>query len=192
MSTSKARKILILTGDCAESLEVMYPLQRLIEAGFDAVVASPNGKVIRSVVHDFEPEFETYTEKPGYRIPAKLAYAQIVPEEYAGLVIPGGRAPEYIRNEPLAVGIVNHFFDTNKPIAAICHAAQMLVACDKCRGRTMSAYPALKPDVERAGGTYKATMNFEEPEAVVDGNLVTARAWPDHPAMMREFLKLLG
>ena len=189
---SASRKILILTGDCAESLEVMYPLQRLIEAGFNAVVASPNGKVIRSVVHDFEPEFETYTEKPGYRIPANVSYAQVVPDEYAGLVIPGGRAPEYIRNEPHAVKIVNHFFDAKKPIAAICHAAQILVACDKCKGRTMSAYPALKPDVERAGGTYKASTNFDVAEAVVDGNLVSARAWPDHPAMMREFLKLLN
>ncbi len=185
-------KILILTGDCAESLEVMYPLQRLIEAGYDAVIATPNGKAIRSVIHDFEPDCETYTEKLGYRIPAKLSFAQVVVTDYAGLVIPGGRAPEYIRNEPRAVEIVNHFFDTNKPIAAICHAAQMLVACDKCKGRTMSAYPALKPDVISAGGTFKATMNFDEAEAVVDGNLVTARAWPDHPAMMREFLKLLG
>lgn len=189
---SNARKILIFTGDAAESLEVMYPLQRLLEAGFKPVVASPSGKVVRSVVHDFEPEFETYTEKPGYRIPAQLSYAQVKPEEYAGLVIPGGRAPEWIRNDPHTVKIVNHFFDTNKPIAAICHAAQVLVACDKCKGRTMSAYPALKADVERAGGTYKATMNFDEAEAVVDGKLVTARAWPDHPAMMREFLKLLS
>src|SRR6266478_1404534 len=110
------KKILILTGDAAESLEVMYPLQRLVEAGFKPVVASPTGKVVRSVVHDFEPEFETYTEKPGYRIPAQLSYAQVRPDDYAGLVIPGGRAPEWIRNDPHTAPIVNHFFDKNKPI----------------------------------------------------------------------------
>jgi protease I len=189
--TQPKRKILILSGDCAEGLEVMYPLQRLQEAGFNAVVASPKGKVIRSVCHDFEPDFETYTEKPAYRINANISYDKVKPEEYDGLVIPGGRAPEYIRNEAHAVEIVNHFFKAKKPIAAICHAAQLLVACDQCKGRTMSAYPALKPDVERAGGTFKASDNFEEPEAIVDGNLVTARAWPDHPAFMREFLRLL-
>ena len=153
-------KILILTGDCAEALEVMYPLQRLREAGYKAVVATPNGKFIRSVIHDFEPEFETYTEKPAYRIPADLSYAQVKPEEYEGLVIPGGRAPEYIRNAPGVVEIVNHFFGTNKPVAAICHAAQLLVACDQCRGRTMSAYPALKADVERAGGKFHRVNKF--------------------------------
>ena len=176
-------KILILTGDCAESLEVMYPLQRLQEAQFQPVVASPKGKVIRSVVHDFEPEFETYTEKPGYRINADISYDKVNPADYAGLVIPGGRAPEYIRNEEKALEIVAHFVATKKPIAAICHAALVLAAGNHCTGRTMTAYPALKQDVIRAGGTFK------DAEVVVDGNLITSRAWPDHPAFMREFMK---
>lgn len=182
---SAAKRILILTGDCAESLEVMYPLQRLREAGFVPEIATPHGKVVRSVVHDFEPEFETYTEKPGYRIAADLSFDMVKPDLYAGLVIPGGRAPEYIRNESKALSIVAHFIETKKPIAAICHAALILVAGGFCRGRTLAAYPALRMDVERAGG------RFKDAEVVVDQNLVSARAWPDHPAFMREFLKLL-
>ncbi len=186
MAKEKVRKILILTGDAAESLEVMYPLQRLKEANFKVDVATPNGKVCRSVVHDFEPEFETYTEKPGYRINADLAFGDVKPAQYDGLVIPGGRAPEYIRNEPAALKILAHFIETEKPIAAICHAALLLVAGGHCKGRTMAAYPALKLDVERSGGTFK------DAEVVVDGNLVSSRAWPDHPGFMREFLKKLG
>jgi protease I len=185
MAKSKPRRILILTGDCAESLEVMYPLQRLREEGLLPEVATPKGKVVRSVIHDFEPEFETYTEKPGYRIPADLSFDMIKPDQYAGLVIPGGRAPEYIRNEPRTLQIVAHFLETKKPIAAICHAAQIFVAGGFCRGRTMTAYPALRLDIERAGG------RFKDAEVVVDNKLVTSRAWPDHPAFMREFLKLL-
>jgi protease I len=185
MAKAKARRILILTGDCAEALEVMYPLQRLREAGFQVEVATPKGKVVRSVIHDFEADVETYTEKPGYRIPADLSFEMVKPDQYVALVIPGGRAPEYIRNEPKAVQIVAHFFDKKKPIAAICHAAQLLSAGNFCKGRTLAAYPALKRDVESSGGT------FRDAEVVVDGNLVTARAWPDHPAFMREFLKLL-
>jgi len=182
---AKIRHVLILTGDCAEALEVMYPLQRLKEAGFAPEIATPNGKVVRSVVHDFEPEFETYTEKPGYRIAADLSFGMVKADRYEALVIPGGRAPEYIRNEPHALEIVEHFMKNKKPVAAICHAALLLVAGGLCKGRKMTCYPALKPDVERAGGI------FSDAETVVDGNLVTARAWPDHPSFMREFMKKL-
>jgi protease I len=185
MGTAKVRHILILSGDCAESLEVLYPLQRLREEGFAPEVATPHGKVIRSVIHDFEPEFETYTEKPGYRIPADLSFAMIKPDRYDGIVIPGGRAPEYIRNEARVLEIVEHFFKAKKPVAAICHAAQILAAANLCKGRKMTCYPALKGDVERAGGT------FVDAEVVVDDFLITSRAWPDHPAFMREFLKKL-
>jgi protease I len=185
MPKSRSERVLILTGDCAEALEVMYPLQRLREEKFQVDIATPKGKVVRSVIHDFEPDVETYTEKPGYRIPADLSFDMVKPDQYIALVIPGGRAPEYIRNEPKALQIVAHFFDRKKPIAAICHAAQLLLAGGHCKGRTMAAYPALKKDVECAGGTFK------DAEVVVDNNLVTARAWPDHPAFMREFLKLL-
>jgi protease I len=180
------RRILILTGDCAESLEVMYPLQRLREAGFAPEIATPKGKLVRSVIHDFEPEFETYTEKPGYRIPADLSFEMVNPNHYDGLVIPGGRAPEYIRNDGKAIQIVDHFMKSKKPVAAICHAAQLLIAAGYCSNTKLTCYPALRPDVERAGGT------FVDAEVVVSGNLVTSRAWPDHPGFMREFLKMLS
>lgn len=189
MAKNKAepnRRVLILTGDCAEALEVLYPLQRLREADFKPEIATPKGKVVRSVVHDFEPEFETYTEKPGYRIPADLSFDMVKPDKYIALVLPGGRAPEYIRNEPACIAIVAHFIESKKPIAAICHAAQVLIAGGFAKGRTMAAYPALKADVERAGGV------FVDKEVVVDGPLVTARAWPDHPAFMREFMRLIS
>jgi len=178
-------KVLIITGDAAESLEVMYPYQRLKEEGFEVHIAAPRKKVIQAVVHDFEPGFETYTEKPGYRIPADLEFEDVKAEEYAGLVIPGGRAPEWIRNDEALPRIVKHFFETQKPVAAICHAALVLAAFGLLKGRTITAYPALKPDVENAGARYV------DQEVVVDGKLVTSRAWPDHPAFMREFMKLL-
>ena len=178
-------KILIVTGDGAESLEVMYPYQRLREEGFEVDIASPTKKVIQAVVHDFEPGFDTYTEKLGYRIPADLAFKEVNPQDYDGLVIPGGRAPEWIRNDEKLPSIVKHFFDAGKPVAAICHAALVLSAYGLVSGKTLTAYPALRADVENAGG------KFVDEEVVVDGNLVTSRAWPDHPGFMREFIKLL-
>lgn len=178
-------KVLIITGDAAESLEVMYPYQRLKEEGYEVHIAAPTKKVIQAVVHDFEPGFDTYTEKPGYRIPADLAFKDVKPEEYDGLVIPGGRAPEWIRNDEALPAVVKHFFDTGKPVAAICHAGLVLAAYGLIKGKTVTAYPALKADMEAAGA------KFVDQEVVVDGKLVTSRAWPDHPAFMREFIKLL-
>ncbi|MFQ6056956.1 MAG: DJ-1/PfpI family protein [Methanosarcinales archaeon] len=178
-------KILIVAGDASEALEVMYPYQRLKEEGFEVKIAAPSKKVIQSVVHDFEPGFDTYTEKLGYRIEADLSFADVKPDIYDGLVIPGGRAPEYLRNDSNLQKIVKHFSDAGKPIAAICHACLILNAMDIVKGKTLTAYPALKSDVETAGG------KFLDKEVVVDGNLVTSRAWPDHPAFMREFIKLI-
>lgn len=179
------RKILILTGDAAEALEVMYPFQRCIEEGFTVTVAAPSIKTFQTVVHDFEPGFDTYTEKPGYRVKADLSFKDVRPEDYDGLILPGGRAPEYIRNNEDCRRIVEHFIRENKPVAAICHAPLILIAVGAVKGKTLTAYPALRPDIESAGG------KFEDKEVVVDGNLVTSRAWPDHPAFMREFLKLV-
>jgi protease I len=178
-------KVLILAGDAVEALEVMYPYQRLKEEGYQPVIAAPKKKVLQSVVHDFEPGFDTYTEKRGYRVSADVAFDQVKPDEYVALVIPGGRAPEWIRNEEAIGPVVRHFFDKKKPIGAICHAGQILAALDLVQGRTMAAYPALKRDIEKAGAT------FRDAEVVVDKNLVSARAWPDNPAFMREFMKLL-
>jgi protease I len=178
-------KILILTGDAAESLEVMYPYQRLREEGYQVHIAAPTKKKLRFVVHDFEPGFETFTEKPGYSWDADLAFADVSPEEYAAVVIPGGRAPEYIRNDRDFQRIVRHFFDQEKPVAHLCHAPLALAAAGVLKGKRTAAYPALEPDVKAAGA------QFVDSEAVIDGTMVSARAWPDHPSWMREFVRLL-
>ncbi|AZS86893.1 DJ-1/PfpI family protein [Streptomyces griseoviridis] len=177
--------ILIVTGDAAESLEVLYPYQRLREEGYEVHIAAPSRKKLRFVVHDFEPGFDTYTEKPGYTWPADLAFSEVDPDRYAALVIPGGRAPEYLRNDPELRAILTSFLDADKPVAQICHGPLITAAADGLRGRRVTAYPALEPDMRSAGAT------FQDSEAVVDGTLVSSRAWPDHSAWMREFLKVL-
>jgi deglycase len=178
-------KVLIVTGDAAESLEVMYPYQRLREEGYEVQIAAPSKKKLRFVVHDFEPGFDTYTEKPGYTWDADVAFSAVHPEEYVALVIPGGRAPEYIRNDKDCQRIVRHFFEREKPVAHLCHAALVLAAAGVLQGRRTAAYPALEPDVRSAGA------QFVNSEAVVDGMMISARAWPDHPQWMREFIRLL-
>lgn len=181
-----SKKVLIVTGDAVEALEVYYPYYRCLEEGFAAVIASPTKKTLHTVCHDFEPHSETYTEKPAYQLASHLAFAEVNPEEYDGLIIPGGRAPEYIRlNEHLGP-IVAHFFETNKPVASICHGSQVLTLVRPyLQGRELTAYQACGPDVEACGATYqKETLH-------VDGNLVSAHAWPDLPGFMREFIHLL-
>ncbi|HEY8343383.1 MAG TPA: DJ-1/PfpI family protein [Calditerricola sp.] len=179
-------KVLILTGDAVEALEVYYPLYRLKEAGHEVHVAAPTKKTLRTVVHDFEPEWETYTEKPAYRLEADIAFAEVKPEQYDGLILPGGRAPEYIRLNEHVPRIVGHFFAANKPVGAICHAALIFARLkEHLAGRKLTAYTACRPDVEALGATY-----VTEP-LHVDGNLVSAHAWPDLPGFMREFLRRL-
>jgi protease I len=180
-----AAKILLVTGDAAESLEVLYPYQRLLEEGYEVDIAAPTRKKLRFVVHDFEEGFDTYTEKPGYTWPADLAFDEVDPAGYAALVIPGGRAPEYLRNDPALRRIVEHFFTADKPVAQICHGPQISAAAGVLGGRRTAAYPALEPDVAAAGA------KFEDGAAVVDGVLVSARAWPDHPSWIRAFLEVL-
>jgi protease I len=178
-------KILILTGDAAESLEVMYPYQRLLEEGYEVHIAAPSKKKLQFVVHDFVDGFDTYTEKLGYTWDADIAFADVDPNEYAAVVVPGGRAPEYIRNDADFKRIVKHFFDDDKPVAQICHAPLALAAAGVLDGRRSAAYPALEPDVQAAGAEYV------DGAGIVDGVMVSARAWPDHPAWMREFVQLL-
>lgn len=179
-------KVLILAGDAAESLEVMYPYQRLLEEGYEVDIAGPSKKKLQFVVHDFVDGYDTYTEKPGYTWPADVAFKDVNPADYVALVIPGGRSPEYIRNDADVQRIIRHFFSEQKPVAQICHAPLALAAAGVLSGRRSAAYPALAPDVRAAGG------EFVDSEAVIDGNMVSARAWPDHPAWMREFMSLLG
>jgi protease I len=178
-------KILILTGDAAESLEVLYPYQRLLEEGYEVDVAAPSRKKLQFVVHDFVEGFDTYTEKLGYTWPADLRFADVDPSQYVAVVIPGGRAPEYIRNDADCQRIVRHFFEQDKPVAQICHAPLVLAAAGLLKGRRTAAYPALAPDVAAAGA------EFVDSGAVVDGMMVSARAWPDHPTWMRAFIELL-
>jgi protease I len=178
-------KVLVLTGDAAESLEVMYPYQRLLEEGYEVDMAAPSKKKLQFVVHDFVDEFDTYTEKLGYTWEADLAFADVTPSEYVALVVPGGRAPEYIRNDAEAQEIIRHFFDEEKPVAELCHAPLALAAAGVLDGRRTAAYPALEPDVQMAGA------EFVDGAGVVDGVMVSARAWPDHPEWMREFIKVL-
>ncbi|MCW2872284.1 DJ-1/PfpI family protein [Actinacidiphila oryziradicis] len=180
-----AAKILIVTGDAAESLEVLYPYQRLREEGYEVHVAAPTAKKLQFVVHDFVDGFDTYTEKPGYTWPADLAFSDVDPGQYVALVIPGGRAPEYLRNDPELRKVTKAFFDADKPVAQICHGPLLTAAVGALNGRRVTAYPALEPDMWAAGAA------FQDSEAVVDGVLVSARSWPDHSAWMRAFISVL-
>ncbi|AXV06384.1 ThiJ/PfpI family protein [Euzebya pacifica] len=178
-------KVLIITGDAAESLEVMYPYQRLLEEGYEVDIAAPSKKKLQFVVHDFVDGFDTYTEKLGYTWDADLAFADVDPADYVALVVPGGRAPEFIRNDEDCKRIVQHFMANDLPVAQLCHAAQVMAAAGTLQGRRTAAYPALQPDVEAAGA------EFVDGAGVVDGLMVSARAWPDHPTWMREFMQVL-
>ena len=162
----------------------MYPYQRLLEEGYEVDIVAPTKKKLQFVVHDFEDGFDTYTEKPGYTWPVDLAFADVDPANYVAVVIPGGRAPEYIRNDPDFKRIVSHFFDADKPVAQICPPLALATA-GVLAGRTTAAYPALASDVQRAGAV------SVDGAAVVDGLMVSARAWPDHPSWMRAFLEIL-
>jgi len=178
-------KVLMLTGDAAESLEVMYPYQRLLEEGYEVHIAAPSKKKLQFVVHDFVEGYDTYTEKPGYTWQADLAFSEVDPSDYAALVIPGGRAPEYIRNDQAVQRIIQHFFRDEKPVAQLCHAGLTLATAGVLQGRRTAAYPALEPDIRAAGA------EFVDGDGVVDGVMVSARAWPDHPSWMREFVRIL-
>jgi protease I len=178
-------RVLLVAGDATESLDTWYPYLRLREEGIEVHIGAPAKKILRSVVHDFEPGWETYIEKPGYLIPADIAFADVDPASYDGIILSGGRAPEYLRNDQQLQKIVRHFVEAKKPIASLCHGTLILAAIDAIRGCTISTYEALAPDVELAGG------KFKDAEVVVEGNLVTSRTWMDLPFFMREFLKIL-
>ncbi|MFP4396150.1 MAG: DJ-1/PfpI family protein [Anaerolineales bacterium] len=186
-----AKKILFLVGDFVEDYEVMVPFQALLMVGYEVHAVCPGkeaGEAVRTAVHDFEGD-QTYSEKPGHNFALNAAFDEINAEDYDALLIPGGRAPEYIRLHAKVLEIVQHFAEAEKPIAAICHGPQVLAAANVLAGRECTAYPAVGPDVTNAGGTY---VQIDVDKAHVDGNLVSAPAWPAHPAWLAEFLKLLG
>ena len=186
-----AKKILMLVGDYVEDYEVMVPFQALLAVGHQVHAVCPDKKAgdkVRTAIHDVEGD-QTYSEKPGHNFKLNATFDEVKAEDYDALVIPGGRAPEYIRLNSRVLDIVRHFFGADKPIAAICHGAQVLAAADVIEGRSCSAYPAVGPDVNRAGGKY---VDIPVDQAHVDGNLVTAPAWPAHPEWIAKFLKVLG
>jgi protease I len=186
-----AKKILMLVGDYVEDYEVMVPFQALLMVGHTVHAVCPEkkaGDFVRTAVHDFEGD-QTYSEKPGHNFTLNATFAEITAEDYDALVIPGGRAPEYIRLNGNVLDIVRYFAKANKPIASICHGAQVLAAAGVVEGKSCSAYPAVGPDVTRAGGKY---ADIPVDQAHVDGNLVTAPAWPAHPQWLAKFLQVLG
>jgi protease I len=188
-----AKKVLMLLGDFVEDYEVMVPFQMLLMLGHAVDAVCPGkkaGQTVATAIHDFEGE-QTYSEKRGHNFRLTATFDEIDEKSYDALVIPGGRAPEYLRLTPRVLAIVRHFAEAKKPIAAICHGAQLLSAAGVIKGRRVSAYPACRTEVELAGGEFvPASDTFDN--AHTDGNFVTAPAWPAHPAWMRQFLKLLG
>lgn len=185
-----AKKILMIVGDYVEDYEVMVPFQALLMVGHEVDAICPDkkaGETVRTAVHDFEGD-QTYSEKPGHNFTLNATFSEVRPEDYNALVIPGGRAPEYIRLNEDVLKYVRHFAETNKPIAAICHGAQVLAAAGILSGKSCSAYPAVAPDVKNAGGEF---VDIPVDKAHVDGNLVTAPAWPAHPDWLAKFLQVL-
>lgn len=186
-----SKKILMLCGDFGEDYETMVPFQTLLAVGHTVHAVCPGKKAgdhIATAIHDFEGH-QTYSEKPGHNFALNATFDDVKAESYDALVVPGGRAPEYLRLDDKVLAIVKHFFEAGKPVAAVCHGAQLLAAARVLEGRTASAYPACRPEVELAGGTY---ADIPVDQAVTDGNLVTAPAWPAHPAWLKQFLAVLG
>jgi protease I len=185
------KKILMLVGDYVEDYEVMVPFQALQMVGHTVHAVCPDkeaGATVRTAIHDFEGE-QTYSEKQGHKFALNASFDEVKLEDYDALVIPGGRAPEYLRLNERVIEIVQHFSDAGKPIAAICHGAQILAAAGILKGRSCSCYPAVSPEVMTAGGAY---VDLHMDEAHLDRNLVTAPAWPAHPAWLATFLQVLG
>ncbi len=185
------KKLLMIVGDFGEDYEVMVPFQALQMVGHTVHAVCPGkraGETVRTAVHDFEGD-QTYTEKRGHNFPLNADFDGVAPETYDGLVVPGGRCPEYLRLDERVLSLVRHFMDAGKPVAAVCHGLQILAAAGVLEERTCTAYPACAPEVRSAGG------RFEDPGvdgSHVDGNLVTAQAWPGHPRWLADFLRVLG
>ncbi|WP_442908981.1 DJ-1/PfpI family protein [Halopseudomonas sp.] len=186
-----SNKLLLLAGDFVEDYEVMVPFQALQMLGYEVHAVCPDkaaGDSVKTAIHDFEGD-QTYSEKPGHNFVLNYSFSDVDAQDYLGLVVPGGRSPEYLRLNQQVVALVQSFAEANKPIAAVCHGAQLLAAAGVLKGRECSAYPACGPDVRLAGGTY---IDIAADQVHVQGNLVTAPAWPAHPKWLAAFVKLLG
>lgn len=186
----KSAKILVLAGDFVEDYEIMVPFQALQMVGHVVEAVCPGkkkGDQVRTAIHDFEGD-QTYSEKRGHNFTLNATFDDVNPASYDALVVPGGRAPEYLRLNERVLDIVRHFDNERKPIAALCHGPQLLAAAGVLKGRKLNCYPACAPEIALAGGTF---VSLEMTEAMVDGNLVTAPAWPAHPAWLAKFLNVL-
>lgn len=187
------QKVLMIVGDFVEDYEVMVPFQMLQMVGHEVDAVCPGksaGDTVATAIHDFESE-QTYSEKRGHNFRLTAAFEDASAEKYDALLIPGGRAPEYLRLNDDVLKLVRDFDEAKKPIAAVCHGPQILTAAGILNERTCSAYPAVKPEIELNGGEF-VPANETFSNAHTDGNLVTAPAWPAHPAWMRAFFELLG
>ena len=185
------KKVLFLTGDFTEDYETMVPFQMLEMVGYTVHTVCPDkkkGDIVKTAIHDFEGD-QTYTEKPGHNFVLNYSFDEVKVSDYDGLVIAGGRAPEYLRLNGKLIEMVKHFFDADKPVAAICHGIQILTTAGVVKGRKLTAYPAVGPEVTLAGGEFQ---DIPADQTFVDGNLVTSPAWPGHPSFIREFLKIMG
>lgn len=178
----KENKILIITGDAGESFEILYASHRLREADFIPVIAAPTVKRMNLVMHDFEPGWDTYVERPGYQIESNIAFDEVNTADYRAVLIPGGRAPEYLRNDAGVIRIVKEFYDAGKYIFAICHGVQILVTAGLVNNKKIACYEHVKFEVECCGGKY-----VTPDEAIQDGKIVTGKTWQSHP----EFYKLV-
>ena len=182
MLMKSSRKILIITGDAGESFEILYASHRLREAGLIPVIAAPAVKRMNLVMHDFEPGWDTYVERKGYLVESDISFDEVNPKDFQAVLIPGGRAPEYLRNDPRVIKIVKEFSETNKYIFAICHGVQILVTAGLVNNKKIACYEHVKFEVESCGGVY-----VTPDEAVKDGKIVTGKTWQSHP----EFYKLV-
>src|ERR1700688_3656991 len=190
MAKTKTAKLLMLVGDYVEDYEVMVPFQALQMVGHTVHAVCPDkkeGEFVRTAIHDFEGD-QTYSEKRGHNFVLNATFADTKPQDYDALVIPGGRAPEYLRLNPRVLEIVRHFAEADKPIAALCHGPQLLAAAGVIKGKRLNAYPACQPDVELAGAIF---VSLDVTGATADGKLVTGPAWPAHPAWLAKFLEVL-
>ena len=180
------KKILIITDDAGESLEIYYAQQRFTEAGYQAVIASTRRKLLHGVIHDFEPDWNTYVERPGYRIASDLAFGQVKVTQYDAVMLIGGRAPEFLRHDPKVIRIVREFHRRGKWIFSICHGIQILIAAGLVKGRKLTCYRNVRLELEHVGATW-----VDRP-SVVDGRMITSQTWESHPEFYRDIFKYLG
>jgi protease I len=181
-----ARKILIVTGDAGESYETLYAYHRFLEAEWEPVIAAPSKRRLNLVIHDFAPGWDTYIERTGYLVESHITFDDVVVEEYEAILVLGGRAPEYLRNDRKLLAIVEQFREQDRWIFAICHGIQVLISAGLARGAVMTAYEHIRYEIEAGGGTYSTE------QAVRDGKILTAQTWQSHPEFYREVFACLG